>query len=315
VKLQTQIPFTPAENQIDFSSKILLLGSCFSENIGSKLDFFQFQNWQNPFGIIYNPISLVQLIERALENRVFTKDDIFQQDEIWYTWEAHSSCSSIEPEALIILLNNRLELLKEAISQSSHVIITLGSSWVYQLNSENIIVANCHKVPQGYFTKELLSVSQIEKSLLKMVEMIQFKNPNASVVFTVSPVRHLKDGFIENSQSKAHLITAIQKTIEKSSVYYFPSYEIVMDELRDYRYYASDLVHPNDLAIEYIWEKFKLVWISPKTESLQKEIATIRKGLLHKPFQPESLKHQKFVATLQEKMKKLNKQYSHFIWD
>lgn len=315
MNLQTLIPLSPAEDQIDYSSKVLLLGSCFTENIGNKLTYFQFQNEQNPFGIVFNPVSLLQLIQRAIDNNLFESDDVFQQEEVWYSFQAHSSCSSLEEETLIMLLNERLHLLKKAMLESSHMIITLGTAWVYKQVAKQEIVANCHKVPQQNFTKHLLSVKQIEEYLQKMVAQIRTINSKASILFTVSPVRHIKDGFVENSQSKAHLLSAVLSTTATTTTTYFPAYEIVMDELRDYRYYNPDLIHLNGIAIEYIWEKFRQVWISPDTITVQKEVDTIRKGLKHKPFQPQTKKHQAFLTSLQNKLQRLNAEYPHFRWD
>lgn len=315
MQLQTQIHLYPTEEQINYSSKVLLLGSCFTENIGSKLDYFQFQNWQNPFGVIFNPISLLQLIKRAIRNDLFDHDDIFQHNEIWYSFQAHSSCSSLDANTLVTLLNEQLQLLKNTISECSHLMITLGSAWVYRHVESQQIVANCHKVPQQDFSKELLSVPEIEECLQQILAAIQNVNPEATLVFTVSPVRHIKDGMIANSQSKAHLIAAVQNTVTNTKAIYFPAYEVMMDDLREYRFYASDLIHPNEIAIHYIWEKFKQVWIDPDTASVQKEIDTIRKGLQHRPFHPKSKKHQVFLSSIQIKIEKLNHDYPHFIWE
>jgi len=308
VQLQTQIPISPAANLIDYESQVLLLGSCFTENIGNKLTYFQFRNWQNPFGVIFNPVSIQKLLQKASEQALFTKADIFQQDEIWYSFLAHGSCSSLDDEGLVILLNEKLSLLKKAVSESSHIVITLGTAWVYNHLATNEIVANCHKVPQQHFNKSILSVAEIEQALYQIISITDHLNPNAQVIFTISPVRHIKDGMIGNSQSKAHLITAVQRVVANTSTSYFPAFEILIDELRDYRYYASDLLHPNEIAIEYLWNRFKKAWISETTESLQQQIQIIQTGLNHRPFQPSSKKHQAFLSNLKLQIETVTKE-------
>lgn len=324
MKLQTEIPLNPEANQIDYSSKILLLGSCFSENIGGKFDYFKFQNLQNPFGVIFNPVSIEKLVLRAIDDVPFSDEDIFQQNEIWKCFEVHSDLSSLDKAECLKKLNSALKDLKEALFSSTHIIVTYGTSWVYRHTERDKIVANCHKVPQSNFKKELLSIQEISESLTSISDKIIEINPKVSIITTVSPVRHIKDGFIENSLSKAHLISGIHNFINsKSSIvnrqskilnlksYYFPSYEIMMDELRDYRFYSEDMLHPNKTAIEIIWQKFSKVWVSSETKILQKEIASIQSGLLHKPFNPHSEEHLQFSKTLQHKIVSIQQRHPH----
>ncbi|MBK5213516.1 MAG: GSCFA domain-containing protein [Flavobacteriaceae bacterium] len=317
MKLQTEIPLNPEENQIDYSSKILLLGSCFSENIGSKFDYFKFQNLQNPFGVIFNPVSIEKLIYRAIENETFSETTVFQHNGIWKCFETHSELSSLDKTEFLKNLNSALQHLRDALFSSTHIIFTFGTAWVYRNIENGEIVANCHKLPQRNFTKELLSIETISKSIQNTIEKISTVNPKISIITTVSPVRHIKDGFVENSRSKAHLHSAIHEFLNrKSSIlnrksFYFPSFEIMMDELRDYRFYADDMLHPNKTAIEIIWKKFSKVWINSETESLQKEIASIQNGLNHKPFNPESSEHIQFSEKLQHKISSLQKRFRH----
>jgi lysophospholipase L1-like esterase len=315
MKLQTEIPLKPEENQIDYSSKILLLGSCFSENIGGKFDYFKFQNLQNPFGVIFNPVSIEKLVVRAIENNSFTKEDIFEHNGIWKCFQVHSELSSLDKSEILRNLNSALQNLREALFSSTHIIFTLGTSWVYRKTKTKEVVANCHKIPQQNFQKELLSIETISKSLQNIFSRISEINPNAIIINTVSPVRHIKDGFAENSLSKAHLISAIhQPSTINHQLKYFPSYEIMMDELRDYRFYAEDLLHPNKTAIEIIWQKFSEVWIASETETLQKEIVSIQNGLLHRSFNPQSKEHLQFSEKLQQKITSLKQHYPHIIF-
>jgi GSCFA family len=306
MNLLTQISLSPEQPAIDFNSRILLLGSCFSENIGGKLDYFKLQNWQNPFGIVFNPISIQNLVVRALNSGPFERKDVFNHNGIWSSFEVHSSHSSFHENELLDQLNNVLESFRNQLSTASHIIITLGSSWIYRSKETQEVVANCHKVPQTNFYKELLSIDEIVRSLSIIVDEIKKVNPTVALIFTISPVRHIKDGIVENAISKAHLIAAVhQALLEADSCHYFPSYELMMDELRDYRFYADDMIHPSELAIQYIWEKFKQVWVLPETEDLLNEIDGIQKGLAHRPFHPESEAHLAFVSSLKQRMMKL----------
>ena len=313
MNLQTHIPFSKnISNLIDYNSKIILLGSCFSDNIGQKLSYHKFESIQNPFGILFHPKAIESVIKNALCKKKYTEKDVFFLNERWQSFEAHSKLSSSSKEEIIEQLNKASVSINKAVKNSTHFIITLGTSWVYRFNESGEIVANCHKVSQNKFKKELLSVAEINKSLSLIISLIKEINPSISFIFTVSPVRHLKDGVIENQQSKSHLISALHQIIpiHKNS-FYFPSYEVMMDELRDYRFYKEDMIHPNQIAINYIWEKFYENWLSDEALELKKEVIKIQRGLEHKPFNPNSEGHQQFLSSLQEKIKTLKKKYSH----
>lgn len=311
MQFTTKIPVQKSSFPIDYDSKIMLLGSCFAENMGNKFDYFKFQATTNPFGIIFNTVSLEKLIHRCVGNRIFTENDIFFHNELWHCYEVHSELSNADKEEFLSNLNSILESTHRHIASLTHCIITLGTSWVYRNIETNEIVANCHKVQQKQFMKELLSIEQTEKSLQNIVSLIHSVNPNCNFVFTVSPVRHIKDGFAENTLSKAHLIAAIHKTIihHPSPITYFPAFEIMMDELRDYRFYAEDMLHPNQTAIDYIWIQFFENYISESVFGLMNEIGSIQKGLQHRPFNPNTESHQKFLNQLDLKIKTIQNQY------
>ncbi|WP_293293695.1 GSCFA domain-containing protein [Allomuricauda sp.] len=318
MELQTKIPLSPSDNPIDYQNKLVLLGSCFVENMGAKLDYFQFQQLQNPFGILFHPLAIENLIERALNGRDYKLEEIFEQDGIWRCFDAHSDLRSDNPEALLQILNQRLKETETWLGLSSHIIITMGTAWVYEYLDSNKIVANCHKVPQKQFAKKLLSIEAIESCLDSIVDNITKVNPKAQIIFTVSPVRHLKDGFVENQRSKAHLIAAVHSLLssrtQSRGLGYFPSYEIMMDELRDYRFYGTDMVHPNQLAVDYIWEKFKSVWITSNSYAVMDKVDSVQKGLLHRPFNPDSEAHQKFKTSLRTKITYLQERYPFMIF-
>jgi hypothetical protein len=307
----TKIPIAKSNAPIDYSSKIVSIGSCFADNIGEKFDFFKFQTTSNPFGIIFNPVSIEKIIDRAVNLIYFTEADLFFYNELWHCYEVHSDLSTDNKEEFVSNLNQILKETNQQLITTTHLIITYGTSWVYKLKSSKSVVANCHKVPQNQFDKEILSVEEIEKSIQNSIDFIRKANLNCNLIFTISPVRHLKDGFIENQLSKAHLITAVQKISihQLSNIHYFPSYEIVMDELRDYRFYAQDMLHPNSIAIDYIWERFCESTIVEEANSIMQEVESIQKGMAHRPFLPQSISHIKFLKSLNEKAALLKAQF------
>jgi len=307
MQFRTKIPILKSNTPIDYNAKIVSLGSCFAVNIAEKFDYFKFENSCNPFGILFHPLAIEKLIDFAVSGKQFTDKDVFFHNERWHCFDAHSDLSNSSKEDLIANLNAITTSLKLQLQSASHIIITYGTSWVYRNLESNTIVANCHKVPQAAFSKEILSVETIEKSIQNTLDLIQKINPNVNFIFTVSPVRHLKDGFVENQLSKAHLITAIHQILQ--SAIYFPSYEIMMDELRDYRFYAEDMIHPNSVAIDYIWQRFSETCISEESHLIMKEVETIQKGLAHRPFNLNSESHQQFLSKLNDKMVKLQKQF------
>lgn len=315
MKLQTSIPLKKqTKNLIDYQSKVFLLGSCFVENIGDKLSYFKFQSHQNPFGVLFHPKAIETLVERAIKEDEYTEDDVFFNNEQWHCFDAHSQLSNTSKNTLLTVLNNQLVVTKQQIKEASHIVITLGTAWVYKHCESNTVVANCHKVPQSNFTKELLSVNEITDVLRNLRHKIKDLNPTVSVIFTVSPIRHIKDGFVENTRSKAHLISAIHDFIaqqQEQNNFYFPSYEIMMDELRDYRFYAEDMIHPNTTAINYIWEKFQNIWISESILKTMEEVDSIQKGMAHRPFNPRSEAHIKFLNQLEVRKDALEEKFKH----
>lgn len=316
MQLQTKINIQPERyNPIDYKSKVLLLGSCFTENIGKKLHYYKFQNVINPFGILFHPLAIEDLITNSINNKKYAEEDVFYLNEQWHCFEAHSKLSSSSKQELLELLNKAADFSFKSIQESSNIIITLGTAWVYRHIETDTIVANCHKLTQKHFNKELLSVETVSESLEAIISLIKSVNPNVNIIFTVSPVRHLKDGFKENTLSKAHLIAGIHQVIEpRKKIHYFPSFEIMMDELRDYRFYADDMIHPNQTAINYIWEKFRASWVSQNAEVVMEAVNTIQKGLNHKPFNPNSEAHKQFRQNLSERIVKLQSQFPHIIF-
>lgn len=313
MQFSTKISPLKTQNNIDYNSKLLLLGSCFSENIGHKFKHFKFQTEINPFGIIFNTSSIEKLIHRCVHKEFFTEKDVFFHNDLWHSFEVHSELSHPNKEIFIQQLNDRILHTHQYLHELTHCLITLGTSWVYENLESKKVVANCHKLPQKKFKKILLSTEQTVQNLQQIVQLISSINPNVNFIFTVSPVRHLKDGFFENNVSKGNLMLALHQLLseQQNTFSYFPSYEIVLDELRDYRFFEKDMLHPNELAVDYIWERVVEVYFSTKTVCFMKEIEVIQKGLAHRPFNPTTQSHQSFLEQLNSKIQEIKKQLPH----
>ncbi|MCH4821897.1 GSCFA domain-containing protein [Gramella lutea] len=307
---RTKVPIQDGAHKLEHAGGVFLIGSCFVENIGAKLEWFKFKNLQNPTGIIFHPSPIRRFFQRLSNEEKFREEDVFEFNGGWQSLEAHSDMRRDNHEECLSDLNSALKQSREYIQNTSHVIISLGTAWGYVYEGKDNIAANCHKVPQKKFTKELSSITEIINDLEVIDHSVSQLNKNASIIFTISPVRHLKDGFTENQLSKSHLIAALHQFIESSrSSYYFPSYEIMMDELRDYRFYAGDMLHPSKLAVDYIWELFSNNWLSKSSISLNSEIDKIQRSLAHSPRAENSTKHRKFLTNLQGKIEEIQKKH------
>ncbi|MDT0651818.1 GSCFA domain-containing protein [Autumnicola edwardsiae] len=319
MEFRTKIPIADHKPKIDYNSKIFMLGSCFVDNIGGKLDYYKFQNYRNPFGILFHPAAIENFLERVVLGYKYKDEDVFFHEGRWHCFEAHSDLSNSNKKNLLRDLNSGVRKSGKFLRSATHVVITLGTAWGYRHVEQDATVANCHKIPQKEFQKELMMVDDIRQSLLKILSYLHMINPKVSVVFNISPVRHTRDGFTQNQWSKSNLMAALQQCLSefrqneewKKTLSYFPSYEIMMDELRDYRFYAGDMIHPNGTALDYIWSRFEEVWIAKNTEVTKKEIEKIQRALNHRPFNSKSKEHQKFKVQLQEKIDKLEAEFSH----
>lgn len=315
------LEFTPRsfDTKISHRHKLLLVGSCFTEQIGARLAAHKFSVLDNPNGILFNPVSISKSVISYIENKKYGKEDLFYQNECWNSWEHHSRFSNPDADECLRMINESQARANAFLKTANWLLITLGSSFVYELPSHTgeglgvrSVVANCHKVPTDKFNKRLLSVDEVVNDLQVMIQKALAFNPGLKMIFTISPVRHLRDGFIENNRSKATLIHAVHQLIEKNDTsFYFPAYELIIDDLRDYRFYAEDMVHPNYAATNYVWEKFITACVDGPSQQLMKEIAVIVAAKNHKPFNPSSLQHKKFLQTNLEKVKILQLQYPH----
>ena len=295
--MEFRLEFTPKgfEKKINHQDKLFLCGSCFTEQIGSKLRHHKFRTIDNPNGILFNPVSIATAIDSYIDNKRYTETDLFYFNELWGSWNHHTRFSDTDKSACLQKINESQSVAHDFLQQSDWLLLTLGSAFVYEQENGNV-VANCHKVPTDKFTKKLLDVQKVLSVLEKTISRLKQFNPGLKVIFTISPVRHLREGFVENNRSKAVLINAVHELVASfENVYYFPAYELVIDDLRDYRFYAEDMVHPNYAATNYVWEKFINACIDDPSKNLMKEIAVVNAAKSHKPFNPHSIQHQKFL--------------------
>lgn len=306
MKFRTEIQAPKFNSHIEYNEPILFMGSCFSTNIHQKLTDLKFQSLSNPFGIVYNPVSLSKQLNRLLSQRPYTSDELHFHNERWFSFDHHSDFSSSNKEDTLRLINASLTQFGKQISSAKHLFITLGSSWTYHHKELNETVSNCHKLPSSTFTKELRSVEEMVLELQMAIQKLKLHNPKLQVILSTSPIRHLSDGFFENQLSKGRLFDVIyQLTHKNESVHYFPAYEIVMDDLRDYRFYTHDLVHPSQEGIDYIWEKFIESFVSPVAQETMKTVTKLSQAASHRPFDSTSKAHQKFVKNTISKMESL----------
>lgn len=298
---------------IDHHSKVFLAGSCFAEHMADKLSYFQFQVTQNPWGILFHPMALLEMFRAAVSNSPDPSRIVFHEDR-FHHFDAHSRLSRSERKQLEEALATGLELTRAALSKATHFVFTLGTAWVYRELDSGHVVSNCHKIPQQRFRKELLTTGEIRNAIRELSEIISAHNPEAYQVFTVSPVRHLKDGMVGNQRSKAHLIAGLHDFLDESSqgkISYFPSYEIMMDELRDYRFFGQDMIHPSEVAVDYIWERFSTHYVSQDALQVMEEVGKIRRALQHRPFHPESAAYEKHLQLLKPRILALTERFPH----
>ena len=310
LNFRTSLQDTPFPIRISHNTPVIAIGSCFVENIGFYLEKYKFNISINPHGVLYNPISIGNSLQSILDNEQISKKHLFQVNDLWCSLNHHSQFSNSDFQAVLEAINTSTEQAHQQLMEAKVLILTLGSGFAYEFLQQQSIVANCHKIPQKHFKKRLLSVQSIVQQLSKHIENLQKKLPNLQIILSLSPVRHIKDGIIENQRSKATLLLAIHHLIDQfKNVYYFPSYEIILDDLRDYRFYQEDLVHPNGTAIKYVWEYFKRSFFAEKTQELLLEIEKVLLAVGHKPFNPESKKHQQFITSQLNRISQLQSKY------
>lgn len=328
VALPTGLP------RISQADELMLMGSCFASNIAARLLEAKFRCDVNPYGVLYNPVSIATSLREILAGKRYEADELFFYRECWHSPMHHGDFSTADREETLGRINSRLKGASERMERLSALLITFGTAWVYEWGSEfpanmpgepichptfeqvgkaGQVVANCHKLPDSCFRRRRLTVDEIVEEYSRLLRDIWMVNPQLKVVFTVSPIRHVRDGLHANQLSKAVLLLAVERLHEMfpQSVSYFPAYELVLDELRDYRFYADDMLHPSPMAVEYIWEKFKQACLSETALKVAEECGKIQKALAHKPFHPGSLEYKRFLGQIVLKIDELSRKYPY----
>lgn len=299
MNFRTQVELPEKQTEIRHSEQLMFFGSCFAENIGNLLVENKFRCDVNPFGILYNPLSINKALIRMLEGNLYTEEDLFFSHGLWHSWMHHSDFSDSSSGECLRRINSRLNQAIDRLKNADWLIMTWGTAYAYSHVESGEVVGNCHKQPDKTFRRSMLNVETIVEECLNVLKKCREVNPKLKVLLTVSPIRHAKDGMHGNQLSKATLLLATDKLCRTcADCFYFPSYEIMMDELRDYRFYADDMFHPSRVAIEYIWECFSKCYLSAETRAVMKEWDEVRRDLAHKPYHPESEAYQRFLSQI-----------------
>ncbi len=307
----------PFKEKIKHTDKLLLVGSCFTEQIGKKLADHKFNLVENPNGILFNPISIAKAISSYANGKKYSDEDLFHFNELWASREHHSKFSNPNNEEAVNAINQSQQLAIDFIKNADWILLTLGSAFLYEwkdINADNDyknVAANCHKIPTDKFNRRLATTEEIKIFLAKMQAEVLSINPKVKFIYTISPVRHLREGFVENNRSKATLIQTVHELVNEQNCFYFPAYELIIDDLRDYRFFAEDLVHPNYAATNYVWEKFVPAVIEEPAQKLMVSINELNAAINHKPFNPTSQAHKKFLKLNFDKTLKLQTDYPY----
>jgi len=314
----TNIDMKKLDPPIQYGDKLLLIGSCFTEHIGNTLGDLKFSVLQNPHGILFDPDSVCRSLNAYIDNNNYKSDELFLLNDVWHSWDHHSRFSNTNADTAIRNMNASVTQANQFLQKADWLIITLGSSFSYRVTSaaengnavEGRAVANCHRAPAQWFRKHLMEISETEKMLRETISRLKTFNPDLRIIFTVSPVRHLRDGVVENNRSKARLIEAVHQLVHSNDhLYYFPAYELVIDVLRDYRFYDIDLAHPNYMATDFVLEKFTRFCIAESSQELMQEIKKIVIARKHRPMQPDTKAHRQFLDDNLERSKTLSVKY------
>ncbi len=307
----TLVKISEPDFQISYQSKLFFMGSCFADYMGKKMKELRFPVCHNPFGVLYNPMSIAGNLELIINKKQFTGDDISFYNELWFSYAHYTLFSHPDKKTCLANINSSFAEARKYVTQAKFFFITLGTSWVYRLKETGKVVANCHKQPASFFERSFLSTEQSYEALRQCIERIQEVNSDAKFIFTVSPIRHWKDGAVGNQRSKAALILTIKMLQElNSNIYYFPAYEIFMDELRDYRFYASDMLHPSDFAQLYTWNRFSEYFILAKDMEIMRDVERILISVKHKPLFPNTKAYVNFRQSIIDKIKTLSDTYT-----
>lgn len=313
VNFHTKVQLPQFSRKTGYQQKNIFMGSCFTENVGQRMEDAKYPVDINPFGILYNPESVAKGLEILLNVKHFSENDLLEHNGLWHSFSHHGRFSSADLETVLNAVNERIAFSSAFLKEAGFLFVTFGTAWVYRYKKSGQVVSNCHKIPAREFTRERLSVEQIVDRYKKLLHEIWQVNPGLKVVFTVSPIRHWKDGAVENQRSKATLLLAIDQLQNEfgEGCAYFPSYEIVMDELRDYRFYAADMLHLSDVAVDYIYQKFQEVLVEAESRQLAEKVLKVRSAVQHKPFNTNTAEFKKFLEQSHQKILDLERQYPY----
>ena len=310
--MQSMLPIVIPQlsRPIAYTDNILLIGSCFTEHISDRLQQHKFNVLPNQHGILFNPLSVAMSLNSYIDEKQYDPSDLFFLNELWNSWDHHTRFSDINKNIALAGINRSQADAAKFIKEADWVIITLGSSFQYYLLETGMPVANNHRAPAQWFEKRLLSIESITEALTVSLNKLFTASPTCNVLFTISPVRHIRDGVTENNRSKARLVEAVHTICEKNDrVYYFPAYELLIDVLRDYRYYDIDLVHPNYAATSHVWERFIQSCIAPSAHKIMQEVQEVMTARAHRPRFPQTEAHRKFKKGYAERVAVLMKTY------
>jgi hypothetical protein len=309
--LYTKIKTEKAPFNITHETPVMMIGSCFSDNIGNILSRNKFNILRNPMGVLYNPASVSNALVRCIDNTPIETKSLVYHNNLWHSFDFHGSFSHADANVVTNNANQSIQTAHNFIKQASVLFVTFGTAWVYKLSQTNKIVANCHKFPASQFTRERLTLESIIKNWDETIKQLKSFNNELKVVFTVSPVKHLKDGAHENQLSKATLLLAIDEIIKThpENTFYFPSYEIINDELRDYRFYAEDMSHPSDMAVQIIFDKFQETYFEQTTIQLVNDIEKINKAVSHKFLNANTEEINKFAMSILKRIENIEKKH------
>lgn len=295
MKFHLEFSIPPPAAFVQLQQPLLICGSCFSEHIGQRLYAHRFPTLVNPHGIVFNPISINKQLTQYGLQKVYTREDLVQDGQLWHSLEHHGRFSGTNLEEVLAQINRELAAGAEMVRKAGWIIITLGSAWVYAWKQTGEVVSNCHKIPQQQFAKRLLQPPEMIQSFEKVYNLVKELNPGVRFLFSVSPVRYIRDGLVENNRSKAALLQTVHAiTAQFGDCFYFPAYELVTDVLRDYRFYEADLVHPNQLAIQYVWEKFTTAMLDPESRQFVTQYGNLLKSRHHRLLHATDEAHEKF---------------------
>lgn len=301
------------QNSINYQQRLLLMGSCFSENIGQKLIDAHLSCLSNPFGILYNPLSIAQALQRIVAQQPFEEQELFEHQGLYHSWAHHGSFSAGSKEETLTNINTHYQEAVSHLKQTDVLLITFGSSWVYEY--QGVTVANCHKVAEKNFTRRRLSVDEIVNTYTELIKTLSETNPQLRIIFSVSPIRYMRHGASENQTNKAILLLAVEQLVAQfDNAHYFPAYELVLDELRDYRFFAEDMIHPSKVAIDYVWERFVDTFFDKETQNLLPEIEKINKLMAHRPLHEKTPDYQKFITNKESHLAEFKKRYPTLIF-